>query len=189
MFRFQIRAVRRRWGSVLVGLALLAGGAFPAVAAAAGAATPVCFGLAATIVGQPGEVTIRGTQGPDVIVALEPGVRVDGRGGDDTICTDTGDNIINGGAGNDRINGGDGDNTIDGGAGDDLLIGGSGNDILIGDTGNDTVYGGDGDNLASTGAGNDFIITGAGNDRIDGGKDFDTCQAGGGSNYVGHCEA
>jgi hypothetical protein len=49
------------------------------VPATASAATPTCNGVGATIVGQPGQATVRGTQGPDVIVALEPGVRVDGR--------------------------------------------------------------------------------------------------------------
>ena len=186
MTRLRSTSVRRSWRSALAGVALLVAAAFPTVASAV---TPVCNGLAPTIVGQPGETAIRGTQGPDVIVALEPGVRVDGRGGDDTICTGAGDNIINGGAGNDWINGGDGANTIDGGSGDNAMSAGSGNDIILGGIGNDTVSAGDGDNLVSTGAGDDVIVAGSGNDRIDGAKGYDTCDGGGGLNYVGHCEA
>jgi len=189
MHRFPSRTARRTVGSALVGLALLVVAAVPTVAAAAlPSVTPVCNLKAATIVAQPGATSVRGTQGPDVIVALERGVRIDGRGGDDTICAGDGDNIINGGAGNDWINGGNGVNTIDGGAGNDTMFAGTGNDTILGDTGNDDIVAGDGDNLVSTGSGDDIIVTGAGDDRVDGGKDVDTCDAGGGSNYVGHCE-
>ena len=200
MTRNHSHLVRRSWRSALAGVLLLVAAAFPGVAAAAdpvttasdaaviGTVTPLCNGKAATIVGQPGETAIRGTQGPDVIVALEDGVRVDGRGGDDTICTAGGDNIINGGAGDDWINGGEGNNTIDGGSGNNTMSAGSGNDTILGGSGNDTVFAGDGDNLVSTQAGDDVIVTGNGSDRIDGAKGFDTCTPGGGLNYVGHCE-
>jgi hypothetical protein len=189
MNRFQPRPVRRAVGSTLVGFALLVVSAVPTVAATTlPSVTPVCNLKAATIVAQPGATSVRGTQGPDVIVALERGVRIDGRGGDDTICAGDGDNIINGGAGNDWINGGDGTNTTDGGSGNDTMYGGTGNDTILGDIGNDVIHAGDGDNLVSTGSGDDTIVTGAGDDRVDGGKDYDTCDAGGGSNYVGHCE-
>jgi Ca2+-binding RTX toxin-like protein len=166
---------RATWRSVLAGVVLLAVAAFPTVAAASGTVTPVCNGKAASIVGQPGETAIRGTQGPDVIVGLEVGVRIDGRGGDDTICAGAGDNIITAGAGNDWIDGGDGANTIDLGSGDNTAIAEPGNDTILGGTGNATVNAGDGDNLVSTGAGDDVIVTGNGNDRIDGAKGFDTC--------------
>lgn len=147
-----------------------------------------CNGKAATIVGEAGVVSIRGTQGADVIVALAGDVRVDGRGGDDTICVGSGDNIVNGGAGNDWIDAGAGINTVDGGTGNDAIIAGSGNDTLLGGAGNDDVSGGDGDNLVSTGSGDDDIATGAGNDRIDGGKDYDLCQSGTGIDSVNRCE-
>jgi Ca2+-binding RTX toxin-like protein len=188
--RFQTRTTPRSIGLAFAGFVLLAVSAVPTVAASAGTnVTPLCDGKAATIVGQPGQVAVRGTQGADVIVALDPGVRIDGRGGDDTICAGDGDNIINGGAGNDWINGGAGTNTIDFGAGDNTAYAGAGDDTILGGTGNDTVYAGDGDNLVSTGAGDDFIVTGAGNDRIDGAKGNDVCDGGGGGlNYVGDCE-
>ena len=74
------------------------------------APTPTsCNGKAATIVAGAGATAVRGTQGPDVIVAPTGNVRIDGRGGNDTICTGSGDNIINGGAGDDWIDGGAGD--------------------------------------------------------------------------------
>ena len=148
---------------------------------------PTCNGKTATIVGAPG-ATVRGTQGPDVIVALSGDVRVDGRGGNDTICTGPGSDIVNGGAGDDWIDAGDGVNTADGGAGHDVIRAGSGNDTLLGDGGNDRVDGGDGNNLVSTGSGDDQIVTGSGDDRIDGGKDFDTCQSGTGHDSVNRCE-
>jgi hypothetical protein len=185
--RIHLFTARRAVRSAVVGLSLLVSAGVPAAASAANVA-PLCDGKAATIVGQAGETALRGTQGPDVIVALAPGVRVDGRGGDDTICVGTGDNIVNGGAGNDWVDAGEGSNTVDGGAGDDTISAGPGNDTLLGGTGNDTVFAGDGDNLVSTGAGDDVIVTGSGDDRIDGARDFDTCTPGGGSNYVGHCE-
>ena len=52
----------------------------------------------ATILGTPGNDVIRGTEGPDVIVAGDGNDKVWGLGGDDVIC---------GGLGNDRIDGGD----------------------------------------------------------------------------------
>lgn len=146
MFRFQTRAVRRHWGLALVGVALLVGGLFPATAAAV---TPTCNGLGATIVGHAGDVAIRGTQGPDVIVALDGDVRIDGSGGDDTICAGSGDNIINGGAGNDWINGGDGANTIGVGAGNNTafaIVTGAGTDRIDGGKGFDTCQAGGGIN-------------------------------------------
>lgn len=179
-------AARRTAVSVLSGGLLLAAIAFPATAAAV---TPTCNGVGATIVGQPGQATVRGTQGPDVIVALEPGVRVDGRGGDDIICTDVGDNIVNGGAGNDYVFSGPGNDTVDGGSGDDAIWGGPGDDTLLGGTGNDTVLDEEGNNLISVGAGDDWVVAGPGDDRIDGGKDSDFCDGGGGTDYVGHCES
>ena len=78
MHRFPSRTARRTVGSALVGLALLIVAAVPTVAAAAlPSVTPVCNFKAATIVAQPGATSVRGTQGPDVIVALERGVRID----------------------------------------------------------------------------------------------------------------
>jgi hypothetical protein len=135
--------------------------AFPVVASAV---IPTCNGVGATIVGQPGQKTVRGTRGPDVIVALELGVRVNGRGGDDTICIDAGDNIVNAGAGNDYVFSGPGNDTVDGGTGDDAIWGGAGDDTLLGrsGSGNDIVIDEEGNNFISVGAGDDWVVAGPG---------------------------
>ena len=163
--RSPFASVRRTTATTFLGLALLTAGLVPS---AVTAAAPLCNGLPATIVGAPGQTAVRGTQGPDVIVALERGVRIDASGGDDTICAGDGDNIINGGAGDDWIDAGGGTNSVALGAGDNTAVAGAGDDTIIGGAGNDTVDAGDGDNLVSTGAGNDVIVTGAGDERIDG---------------------
>ena len=76
-------------------------------------------------------VTILGTNGPDVITG--------------TLKTD----IIHGLGGNDFIDGQGGDDTICGGAGNDALIGGAGNDTLIAGIGADTLSGNDGTDVCS----------------------------------------
>ena len=94
-----------------------------------------CNGLAATIVGSPGDDEIAGTPGDDVIAGLGGSDRILGLEGNDTIC------------------GGDGDDDLFGGAGDDLLLGEAGDDVLVGDgsadvgsgtAGSDTCDGGTG---------------------------------------------
>src|SRR5262249_47165265 len=79
--------------------------------ATSGSAEPsatVCFGSPATIVAQP-NVTTNGTDGPDVIVALDAGQHfIYGYGGDDKICGGPGPDSIQGGRGNDQIDGGPG---------------------------------------------------------------------------------
>jgi subtilisin family serine protease len=78
------------------------------------AATPTCFGQAATIVGTNNGETINGTGNADVIVALGGSDTVNGNGGADRIC---------GGDGNDTLNGGSGNDKLDGGAGTDICRG------------------------------------------------------------------
>jgi uncharacterized delta-60 repeat protein len=73
-------------------------------------------------------VTILGTDGPDVIFGTKFDDVILGLGGDDT---------IHGNGGNDTICGGDGNDTIFGDDGDDLLFGNNGSDILIGGNGMD----------------------------------------------------
>ena len=153
------------------------------------APVPQCNGLDATIVGNPGATTIRGTAGSDVIVDLDGANRIDGRGGDDTICTGNGDDVITGGTGNDVIFGGQGKNKIDGGDGADLLVGLAGNDTISGGAGPDWIYANDGANVVSGGAGDDHLRAGWGNDRIDGGRNFDTYVSDGGTDSVRNCEA
>jgi serralysin len=66
----------------------------------------------------------------EITFIQDSGVKIEGRGGNDT---------INGGAGNDYIFGGAGDDRLYGGAGDDWLNGGSGEDFIDGGYGFDTV--------------------------------------------------
>lgn len=74
-------------------------------------------------------VTILGTNGPDILVGTARNDVIHGLGGDDT---------IDGGDGNDTICGGNGNDTLIGGAGNDTLIGGPGGGLLDGGTGTDT---------------------------------------------------
>jgi Ca2+-binding RTX toxin-like protein len=150
---------------------------------------PKCNGLDATIVGGVGATTIRGTAGNDVIVDLDGANRIDGRGGNDTICTGAGADVISGGDGNDVIFAGDGKNRVDGGNGDDIVMTMGGDDTLAGGAGADALYAGPGNNSLSGGTGNDGLSAGDGNDKIDGGKDFDTALPGLGINTVRNCEA
>jgi Ca2+-binding RTX toxin-like protein len=70
--------------------------------------------------GTPGDDTLMGTTGDDVL---------DGGAGNDTLYGDQGADLLKGGTGNDRIFGHDGDDIIEGGQGDDELQGQAGNDI------------------------------------------------------------
>lgn len=132
--------------------------------------------------------------------------------GDDVLYGEDGDDTLEGGSGNDQLFGGDGNDTITGGSGNDYVEGGDGNDIIdtsgpnntnLPDRGfpsyngfpavpadpdgfndRDTVYGGDGDDTITTGDDNDTIFGGAGNDTIDGGLDDDTIDGGDGNDFI-----
>jgi Ca2+-binding RTX toxin-like protein len=80
---------------------------------------PPCGGVAAMIVGTPGDDNLSGTNGSDVIVGL---------GGNDTLCGDDGDDRVLGGAGNDTLSGLAGNDTLIGHGGADALNGGGGID-------------------------------------------------------------
>ena len=148
--------------ALAVVLALGAVGAMaPTNAAAPAAADLECFGVTATIVGTPGDDVIRGTNGPDVIVAGRGDDRINGRGGDDLICGRSGD---------DKIRGGNGDDRVLGWRGDDLILGGSGNDRLLG------------------GLQADKILGGSGDDVLNGGAATDECDGGPGVNHLIECE-
>ncbi|PWW24524.1 5'-nucleotidase/hypothetical protein [Geodermatophilus normandii] len=87
-----------------------------------------CNGLVPTITGTPGDDTVSGTTGVDVVMGL---------GGDDTISGGNADDVVCGGAGNDTLSGGNGDDRLLGGFGDDVLGGGNGDDTLVGGPGTD----------------------------------------------------
>lgn len=116
---------------------LLVAAAIPGLAAARAAHT--CDGLAATIVGTPGNDTIVGTSGSDVIVGLGGADHIDGGDGHDVICGGNGADTLEGGRGRDLIFGGQGRDRIDGGGGRDRLAGGAGADELVDVLRNDTL--------------------------------------------------
>ncbi len=119
---------------------LTAGGSGP------GAATYLCRGRVATIVGTSGADKLQGTNRADVVVGLGGADKVEAGGGDDTIC---------GGEGNDTAEAGDGSDTVDGGSGGDKISGGKGNDTLLGGAGDDTIEGGGGVDTINGGDGRD----------------------------------
>jgi hypothetical protein len=82
-----------------------------------------CNGLNVTILGTNGPDVISGTLKPDVIHGLGGNDFIQGNGGDDTIC---------GGDGNDTLVGGTGNDTLVAGLGADSLSGNDGNDVCIG---------------------------------------------------------
>lgn len=160
-----------------------AGNVDPSPATSAFVVTPSqppvrCEGKIATIVGGPGPV-VTGTARNDVIVAAAGGQRIDGRGGNDTICAGPGADVVLGGSGNDVIRGG---------AGNDRLLGQAGNDRLLGDAGNDDLRGQAGRDVTGGGAGNDRVDGGAGNDLLDerrlGGAGADRLLGGAGNDRV-----
>jgi hypothetical protein len=119
--------------------------ALASIAAAHGRSSPVskasasaaCFGKPATILGTRGADRLRGTPGPDVIVAF---------GGDDVISSGAGADLVCAGGGDDVVSGGAAGDRIAGEAGDDALLGGGGNDRLLGGLGKDGCTGGSGRN-------------------------------------------
>jgi len=147
-------------------------------AASLQARRPACGGRPATVVSN--ERTVRGSRGPDVILAGRgPNVIFGGRG-NDVICGGAGRDRIDGGRGKDTIDGGRGNDLVAGGRGSDELRGGADRDRLRGDSGNDVVRGGSGarddvdggmgDDTVTGGRGSfDALAGGIGRDRIDGG--------------------
>lgn len=130
------------------------------------AATPVCKGKPATIVGTDGDDRLVGTSGDDVIVGRRGNDVIDAGGGDDVICGNGGHDVISAGPGADRVIGGSGDDIISGDDGRDLLQGGSGADTLDGGAHRDTLRGGRGEDRLRGGTGGDVIRGGSGPDDI-----------------------
>ncbi|HEX6666266.1 MAG TPA: hypothetical protein VF081_06695 [Solirubrobacterales bacterium] len=139
---------------------------------------PTCAGRIATVIGTPGEDSLKGTKSKDVIVAL---------GGDDRIKTFTRADVICAGPGDDQVDAGDNGE----GGGSDLVLAGPGNDkvilgpelgrafgeggadVLLGSKGGDSLSGGPGNDLLRGGPNpqfnTDFLYGGPGNDRLYGG--------------------
>lgn len=102
-----------------------------------------------TIMIQNVEIINAGLDGDIIIladaVATYGNVTLRGSDGDDILWSNNGNDLIQGGLGNDIIDGGAGNDTIYGGEGNDYLAGGAGADTLAGGQGDDTlVYNADG---------------------------------------------
>lgn len=120
-----------------------------------------CRGVAATIIGTPGNDELGGTGGRDVIVA---------RGGADRIASGAGRDLICAGSGNDYVSSGSAADRVFGDGGRDRLLGRGGPDLLKGAAGGDVLKGG------------------RGGDRLRGGSGFDTCRGGPGADSLRSCE-
>jgi len=113
-----------------------------------------------------GTLTVRGTEGDDVLVVSRSGnwLTVAGRSFDASSVRLL---VISGGGGNDLIRdesdmsaiifGGAGNDTIYGGRGHDTIYGGQGHDTIYGERGHDVIYGGSGTNTIDGGPGNNLL--------------------------------
>jgi Ca2+-binding RTX toxin-like protein len=152
----------------------------------AGSATaPTCLGRDATIVVGLGRARAMGTPTADVIFAGNGSQTIEGRGGNDRICTGGGDDRIFGGEGSDWVGAGGGDDTLEGENGSDRLFGRGGIDAIFGNRGNDQIDAGAGSDLAEAGLGDDSVSGGPGpRDRVVGGMGNDSLHGGAGDEDV-----
>lgn len=110
---------------------------------------------------------IRGTNGPDVIMARGTATKwIFGLGGDDVICGSSGRDLIDGGSGSDTIEAGLGQDRVVGGFGDDTIKLGGGNDSVLAGAGDDVIHGENGFDSLNGGAGVDVISGGESADQI-----------------------
>ena len=140
---------------LLVAGTMVMGGLIGATSASAASNCVVGPGVtqtATTVTGSPGDDTIDCT-------GRDPGKKINGNGGNDTI---TGTSF------NDTINGGDGNDTLTGGPGNDTMTGGDGDDTLTGSDGKDKLTGGNGDDTLNGGAGLDKLNGDSGADTLNG---------------------
>lgn len=169
--------------SAVVGIAMVAS-VLAATAAPAGAQTPMCDGVPATIVGTPGNDVLPGTPGDDVIVALGGNDRILAGDGDDIVCAGPGNDFVKGQRGVDRLFGGNGRDTMFGNAGGDVLLGGNGPDVLWGGVGPDGIWAGPGNDIIHAGHGNDVAVGGIGNDKVNGSTGADELWGGQGADIM-----
>ncbi len=99
-----------------------------------------------------------------------------GGGGDDFVGSKGGNDVLSGGQGNDTVQGGEDNDRLFGNTGRDVLYGNMGADSLWGGQDGDTLYGGRDDDALSGDAGDDVLYGDLGNDTLTGGDDRDTVQ-------------
>lgn len=127
------------------------------------------------IVGTPGNDSISGTNGRDLIFGLGGNDNLNGSNNNDCLVGGDGNDSLNGSNGNDFLDGESGNDTLTGSNGNDTLLGGAGTDTLLGGNGNDLLDGGNGDDGLSGNNGDDTLIGGANVDTLNGGLGTDTC--------------
>jgi hypothetical protein len=101
---------------------------------------PRCRGLAATLIGSPGDDRLVGTSGRDVIVGLGGDDAIDARAGRDVICARYGHDTVTGGTDRDWMRGGPGPDELHGGSGYDTIRGGTGEDVCGNNTRDVTLH-------------------------------------------------
>jgi Ca2+-binding RTX toxin-like protein len=189
--------VRRRWTTLIAGLALAACtlvGAAVAVAANVDCRDRglICFGTQEDdrIVGTNGPEDIRGLGGEDTIFGNGFYDRIAGMVGRDFVNAGTGpddvfgngeaDVLVGGGGpqdGRDEFSGGGGSDTLKPASGDDWVSGGEGTDIVVAGAGDDVVNGDEGADSELRGSqGGDVLKGSHGNDFIDAVRDEGTPQ-------------
>ena len=155
--------------------------------------TYYCEGVAATIVGTPGDDLLNGTPADDIIVALGGNDTINGRSGNDIICGGAGNDTLKGDAGDDILKGGPGDDLLEGSSGQDQLWGGQGIDSLNGGSGSDELHGGPAADTLEGGSGvdilyggldNDLLLGQAGTDILYGQQGSDNLQGGSGADEL-----
>jgi Ca2+-binding RTX toxin-like protein len=163
--------------------AALLGAAPLLLVAPAQAATPLCFGKPATIVGTPGpdilvgeggtSDVIYGGGGADYILGGEFYGDEDNPGtAPDLLCGGPGADDVIGSPGDDKLNGGDGKDAVDGANGADLEQGNAGDDSVgqgsfeDADSADDVIRGNGGRDTLSGGWGSDSLYGDAGADTL-----------------------
>ena len=130
--------------------------------------------IAMRVDGRGGSDTIDTGDGNDLVYAGGGNDDVNTHGGNDRIFCGLGDDTVDAGGDNDRVSGGWGNDTLRLGGGDDFARGDAGNDFIYGHNGMDTMYGCGGLDELYGERDNDTLWGGLGNDRLFGGDDNDT---------------
>ncbi len=122
--------------------------------------------------------------------AVQTGVSVDYRAGNDQAYGTTAADTLRGDDDNDFIDGRAGSDTLSGGEGKDVLMGGLGNDNLSGGEGDDTLFGGQGNDTLSGDGGSDVFRWRTGDQGVSGKpaidiiKDFNLISASSGGDVL-----
>lgn len=170
-------------------VAVVAGGAAPAIVVTGDIEAPVALDAQAMSAGltfAQAEGHIAGDlvfgSGDDDVTLADPDIHGGGSieglihlgDGDDTLDAQNSTDDL-------HVRGGTGDDTILTGSGDDKIFAGSDNDDVFSGAGNDLVFGDDDDDAIDGGTGFDVIFGGAGADEIFAGAGFDVIVGGPGS--------